>query len=237
VHGAEGSSQPMTTSDLLRYALCVGAAAYLGGCGSVPPAPSGPGGASRMAARANTKDLLYVTNGTTVDVFSYPQGEVEGQLTGFSSAAGSCIDGEGDVYIADYDENTIVEYAHGGTQPLRTLPVPGDGPSSCAVDPRSGNLAGSPFIVRQKEGQKATPMPPSPATRTVPTIRPAISLSTEPLRGVTATTSSLPSCRAKPRRLRPLASRAESVGRAACSGTGGILPSVNRSTRKSSAIR
>jgi hypothetical protein len=129
----------MTTSDLFRYALSISAAAYIGGCSGLPAAPGGP--ASRMGADANTKDLLYVTNYTMVDVFSYPQGELEGELTGFSSASGSCTDSKANVYIADYNENTIVEYAHGGTQPIRTLRVPGSGPSSCAVDPGSGDLA------------------------------------------------------------------------------------------------
>ncbi len=144
----------MTTSDLLRYALSIGAATYLGGCSSLPAAPGGPaavapatsrsprsGAGSWMAASASTKDLLYVTNYTMVDVFSYPQGELEGQLTGFSSASGTCTDNEANIYIADYNENTIAEYAHGGTQAIRELHVPGTRPSSCAVDRGSGDLA------------------------------------------------------------------------------------------------
>jgi hypothetical protein len=144
----------MTTSRLLRYALSISAAAYLGGCSGLPAAPGGPaavapatsrsprsGGGSWMAAGASTKDLLYVTNGATVNVYSYPQGELEGQLMGFSSASGTCTDSNANVYIADFNENTIAEYAHGGTEPIRALSVPGSGPSSCAVDPGSGDLA------------------------------------------------------------------------------------------------
>ncbi len=129
------------------------AVAFLAGCSGLPAAPDGrpavpaAAGASRndgakswMAADAKTKDLLYVTAGT-IDVYSYPQGQLEGQLTGLSLPYGDCTDKKGDVYVTDYKENTVVEYAHGVTQPIRTLPVPGSGPYACAVDPASGNLA------------------------------------------------------------------------------------------------
>ncbi|HEY1884050.1 MAG TPA: hypothetical protein VGG51_13525, partial [Candidatus Cybelea sp.] len=34
-----------------------------------------------------------------------------------------------------------IEYAHGGTQPIRTVHIPGAEMGNCAVDPTSGNLA------------------------------------------------------------------------------------------------
>ncbi len=96
-----------------------------------------------MAAGANTKKLLYVTEPTngSVGVYSYPQGDFEGQLTGFNYPYGDCTDKKGNVYITDYNRNALVEYAHGGTEPIRTLSLPGTGPWSCAVDPAGGNLA------------------------------------------------------------------------------------------------
>lgn len=127
--------------------------AILGGCGGAgvsvagPATQSGSSGAlhlhrdrSWMAPGATTKNLLYVTDGS-VEVYSYPQGQLEGQLSGFSNAVGDCSDRKGNVYVTDYAANTVVEYAHGGTQPIRTLPVPGDAPWSCAVDRVTGNLA------------------------------------------------------------------------------------------------
>jgi hypothetical protein len=93
-----------------------------------------------MALEAMTKNLLYVTDGN-VEVYSYPQGQLEGQLTGFSYAFGDCSDRKGNVYITDYAANRVVEYAHAGAKPIRTLTVPGNAPWSCAIDPVSGNLA------------------------------------------------------------------------------------------------
>lgn len=95
---------------------------------------------SWMAAGANSKDLLYITGGD-VFVYSYPQDQLVGELTGFSLARGDCTDAKGHVYITDSTANTVVEYAHGATQPIRTITVPATAPVSCAVDPASGDLA------------------------------------------------------------------------------------------------
>ncbi|MGC9991157.1 MAG: hypothetical protein ABSD52_02000 [Candidatus Cybelea sp.] len=135
----------MRASDRGRciFGICV-AAALLAGCalypGEPPIAARAELGTLWMAPGTNTKDLLYVTNGT-VSVYSYPQGELEGQLTGFSDAVGDCTDSNGNVYITDYTADTVAEYAHGGTRSIRTLSVPGSGALACAVDPSSGDLA------------------------------------------------------------------------------------------------
>jgi hypothetical protein len=88
--------------------------------------------------------LLYVSDigAEDVDVFSYPAGKQVGTLTGFNEPAGICADRKGDVFIADGGNNSIVEYAHGGTTPIATLQGVGPGtPLGCSVDPKSGNLA------------------------------------------------------------------------------------------------
>lgn len=146
----------MKSLDLGRYALSIdAAAALLAGCGSSQPPIGVPGatpqipaiathvdhGSSRMAPQAKGEDLLYVTRESVVAVYSYPRGTLEGLLTRFSYSLGDCVDKNGKIYITDYTENTIAEYAHGGTQPIKTLSVPGSGPVACAVDPASGDLA------------------------------------------------------------------------------------------------
>ena len=99
---------------------------------------------SWMSADAkNTPSLLYAADeGTnTVDVFSYPQGKLEGQLTGFNFPSGMCSDRAGDVYIENGNSYTVEVYAHGGTVPLRTLSLPGYPQLNCTVDPVTQNLA------------------------------------------------------------------------------------------------
>ncbi|HLY02896.1 MAG TPA: hypothetical protein VKR56_10455 [Candidatus Cybelea sp.] len=131
------------------------ACAFLTACGTLPlPLAQGDkaGGAARggswMRPEAKNKDLLYVVYPTvdsegTIDAYSYPQGVLEGQITGLSNPGGDCTDAAGNLYVtnATTSENSIVEFAHGGTQPIRSLSVPGYAAFSCAVDPTSGDLA------------------------------------------------------------------------------------------------
>ena len=173
----------MKSSFLCNYVVsCCVAAAMLAGCGgSQPPigAPDGmpqtsaiathaDRGTSWMLPEAKSEDLLYVTDsgygsfgdGGSVSVFSYPHGGVVGDLTAFSSPNGACVDKAGNVFISDINEREIFEYAHGGSQPIRTL---GDAqqPNGCSVDPRTGNLAvanidGSVAIYRKGKGSAKT---------------------------------------------------------------------------------
>jgi hypothetical protein len=43
--------------------------------------------------------------------------------------------------VVDASASDIIEYAHNGALPIKTLSDPGQDPSSCAVDPKTGNLA------------------------------------------------------------------------------------------------
>jgi hypothetical protein len=52
-----------------------------------------------------------------------------------------CVDKAGDVFVVDERAQDIVEYAHGGTEPIATLNDSGNHPNGCAVDPLTGNLA------------------------------------------------------------------------------------------------
>src|ERR1700735_3182827 len=78
-----------------------------------------------MAAEAKSQDLLYVSNSlfNEVWVFSYPGGHPVGDLTGFALPAGICVNQHtGDIFVSDVLANRIQAYAHGGTNPIRTLP-------------------------------------------------------------------------------------------------------------------
>lgn len=97
-------------------------------------------GASWMLPEARNEVLLYIS-AAHVYVYTYPWLRLVGMLTGFQSPAGICPDKDGDMWIANFRGGTIVEYAHGGTQPIASLDVPINEPQSCAIDPRSGDLA------------------------------------------------------------------------------------------------
>jgi hypothetical protein len=153
---------------------CV-AAALLGGCtGSQAPfEPAGAAAArspvkSWLAPDAKKSNLLYVVVPTinvqgTVNLYSYPAGNPQGQITDLDFPGGDCTDAKGDVYVTDggnaTDVSTIVEYAHGSVTPIRTLTVPSLNPFSCAVDPSSGDLAVTSLGNQEAQGANVTVFP------------------------------------------------------------------------------
>ncbi len=106
-------------------------------------ASAGDRGRSWFARDAVANDLLYVSDPPRehVVVYSYPYGKVVGKLTGLKSPAGECVDGAENVWITDTYGARIVEYAHGGTQPIAKLADSGEYPIDCSIDPITGNLA------------------------------------------------------------------------------------------------
>ncbi len=92
--------------------------------------------------------LLYAsaTEESAVLLFSYPQGDLVGTLTGFAAPPQYiCADRNGNVFVPTTDNSApgyICEFPHGGSQPTETLTDPGPGHAfSCSVDPTTGNLA------------------------------------------------------------------------------------------------
>lgn len=114
---------------------------------------------SSKAPDAAKVDLLYVAtceqangqgsdNHCGVNVFSYPKGKFEGMIVTPSYPGGLCADKAGDVFVTLSGPGSsyagIDEYAHGGKKPIATLTEPSSGhvgPTACAVDPTTGNLA------------------------------------------------------------------------------------------------
>lgn len=87
--------------------------------------------------------LLYVSDTVSgeVYVFSYPKGTLQQTLTDFADPAGECVDGNGNVFIANTGGSNIIEYAHGGSAPIATLKDDGYFPVGCSIDPTTGDLA------------------------------------------------------------------------------------------------
>lgn len=120
--------------------------AMLAGCGGGVPPNIGSSLRIAPATGSHTQKheaLLYVSAQGTADVyvFTYPGGVLKQTLSYFDAPAAECVDGKGDVFVADSSGNDIVEFAHGGTAPIATLADPGDFPFDCSVDPKTGNLA------------------------------------------------------------------------------------------------
>lgn len=85
--------------------------------------------------------LLYVSNYYEDDVRVFSKDKLVGTLTGFDGPDGVCNDRSGNVWITNNLGQDVVEYAHGGTTPLKTLSDPDEYPLGCAVNPRTGAIA------------------------------------------------------------------------------------------------
>lgn len=110
-------------------------------------------GGSWMAEGITSQDLLYVSNEDgVVNVYRYWQHTLTGVLTDFTQPMGECVDAAGDVFVTDYYAKTLVEYAHGGKKPIKTIDDSPNRPMGCAVDRLSGNLAVANFNQGYGEG-------------------------------------------------------------------------------------
>jgi hypothetical protein len=90
----------------------------------------------------NSVALIYVSSSYPNDrvfIYNYPQGRLQGEITGFLQPAGQCVDAKGDVYIANSGASSVVEIPRGGKNPIKTLGANGF-PIGCAVSP-NGDLA------------------------------------------------------------------------------------------------
>ncbi len=98
---------------------------------------------SRLRRAVASEKLLYVSDPATDDVqiFAFPSGAPVGTLTGFAQPQGECTDKNGDVFVANTQASNVLEFAHGGTQPIAILADPGQYPVACSVNPRTGDLA------------------------------------------------------------------------------------------------
>ena len=96
---------------------------------------------SWMSSQAQRENLLYVSNANnnTVTVYGLTNHKLVGMLSNVYGVYGVCADTSGNVWAVGYDK--VVEYAHAGTKPIRTISAPNTDLYDCAVDPTTGNLA------------------------------------------------------------------------------------------------
>ncbi|HLY03187.1 MAG TPA: hypothetical protein VKR56_11920 [Candidatus Cybelea sp.] len=115
-------------------------------------------GKSWMHPEAKQETLLYIsTDADGIFVFDYPSRRVVGELTDAISPWGLCSDAAGNVFVSDSEGQQVLEYAHGGSSPIRTLRGAA-GPIDCAADPKTGNLAVASataeiYIFRKEKGR------------------------------------------------------------------------------------
>lgn len=128
----------MSLVRLSRLVFGAAASASLFACGGPQSPIAAPNALTRSAVTASRADLLYAATLAKVDVFSYPDGRRVGELD-IRGVNGLCSDPKGDVFI-DAGTN-IYEYAHGGNTPIATVKSEYGGPTQCAFDPTTGNLA------------------------------------------------------------------------------------------------
>lgn len=88
-------------------------------------------------------ELLFASDPGTDDVYIYtlPALKLKGTLTGFDFPLGECNDSAGHVWVVSQGNYPkITELSHTG-KILKSLNDPTGYPSSCAIDPATGNLA------------------------------------------------------------------------------------------------
>jgi hypothetical protein len=106
-----------------------------------------------MNAAAAKGALLYVSDSLLGDVFAFtwPKLRLIGNLSGLHFPQGECVDASGNIWIANTKRSEMVEFAHGGFKPIKTLPDRGQYPSSCSIS-ASGDLAVTNILSKQKGG-------------------------------------------------------------------------------------
>ena len=101
-------------------------------------------GRSWMAPEAKKSDLAYISNfyNSTILVFTYPGGKNVGSISS-DEPQGECTSktSNGNWWVVESGSDEILEYAHGGTTPLKTLREDVGEAAGCTVDPTTGNLA------------------------------------------------------------------------------------------------
>jgi hypothetical protein len=97
---------------------------------------------SWISPEAKAKELLFVSDAGTADVYMYqvPTLKLVGTITGFDQPQGECSDTKGNVWITDTNAQTIYEVSHQGRLE-NTLADPDGYPVGCAWNPKNGDVA------------------------------------------------------------------------------------------------
>lgn len=127
-----------------RYALYLGVAVLmLFGCSASPEQLLSQGRA--LPATSSGSALLYASDWKAgeIFVFTYPAGTLVQTIADDEYPLGLCSDAGGNVWVMNFNGgyDQVVEFAHGGSTPIRMLDDPNSEPRGCSVDPLTGDLA------------------------------------------------------------------------------------------------
>jgi hypothetical protein len=133
----------------LSNAVLMAIVLWFSGCDGQVPTTQGPWAKGYSADQispsvraATSGDLLYVSSDAPyVYIYTYPGLAYVSKLDILGGNSGLCDDAAGDVFVTIYSDYQILEYAHGGSQPIQTLSDPNARPLGCAIDSTTGNLA------------------------------------------------------------------------------------------------
>ncbi len=137
--------------------VMAGLVVSLAACAGQPVTPGSLPGVSSVAQptalalglKGSKQNLLYVSTNlkSTPDllIYTYPLGRFKERTDkSLKVPAGECADRKGNVYVTNQDSSgsssSVLEYAHAGTRPIKTLTVNGSA-AECSVDRTSGDLA------------------------------------------------------------------------------------------------
>jgi hypothetical protein len=140
-----------------RRCLTAGLVILLAACGQSltqgsPPVVSSGAGPSALGLGndASEQNLLYVSSlqksNANVLIYTYPKGRFKTKVkkSALTFPHGECAGRGGYVFVTNGSSNpsssSILEYAHAGTTPIKTLNVNGSA-EQCSVDPKTGDLA------------------------------------------------------------------------------------------------
>lgn len=155
----------MSHRSLARYGTgIVAGIALLSGCSSNGTTPSAGSRLNDLVAMTNlahqgipsqhplahswmhtppkgTKATIYASDAdyATVDLIAYPSGKLTGQIAGFSFPYGLCSDTQGNVYVADFSNETGYEIEAGTTSVINSWATGGE-TDGCSVS-NGGDVA------------------------------------------------------------------------------------------------
>ncbi|MGA7355126.1 MAG: hypothetical protein WA431_12290 [Candidatus Cybelea sp.] len=114
--------------------------------------------------------LWYLSNfsSSVIDAYRIPRPKYVYSISGLAAPQGMCTVGKKNFWVANSEEDDLLEFSYRGASPIKTLTVAGTQLASCAVDPKTGDVAAGTlygtyvFIWKRAKGSPTQYIVPSP---------------------------------------------------------------------------